>query len=89
MFRPFQKRPHRRGTQHHFEGWSICVLSSRLDPIGEQSDIHYFFSICVDIFCVLGEGLREETLEGRKGLAVMEPVVLEEEVGNFFAVCNC
>ena len=40
-FYRFLKTPNRRGTQNHFRNWSIFVLSSHIDPIGEQNDVQY------------------------------------------------
>ena len=36
----------RRGTQSWAEKWSIFVLRSHLDPIGEQNDVQYFSISC-------------------------------------------
>ena len=35
----FLKTPNRRETQFHAWGWSKFVLSSHLDPIGDQNDV--------------------------------------------------
>ena len=48
----FSKTPNRRGTQSCAEKLSNLVLSSHLDPIGEQNDVQYlsiFLSILINI----------------------------------------
>ena len=42
----FGKTSNRRGTQSCAGKWSIVVLSSHLDPIGEQNDVQYLSISC-------------------------------------------
>ena len=48
LFYLFGKTPNRRGTQFHVDKWSNFVLSSHLDPIGDQK----YFPIIGNILCI-------------------------------------
>ena len=52
-FYPFMKTPNRRGTQRTKNGGWDFVLSSHLDPIGDQNDVQYLSRYCM-ILCILG-----------------------------------
>ena len=44
---------HRRGAQNHFRRWSSFVLSSHIDPLGDQNDVKYWSMYWLYLECLV------------------------------------